>query len=337
MNYLDQSFIDNGIVQLTHQTTSDKNSRWVHGWFDNADDLRNAARQLSNKGNLFITLNRPFDCDVSNKVDSNTGFKNDDIQRRTRIFIDFDPVRNGYIASTDIELELALERIRYADGFFRALGWPRPARAISGNGGHLIFRTALPNSPEFNQMLSVIYKGLKRELSTELVTLDIAVKNPCRIHPLYGSTKRKGIETLQRPHRKTSVLLPQQWQQVRPQQIESLAEHYTIKTPEPITHRQQTKITGKGDYKTLDVIGLFNAHGLYLRATPEPGKHWVSCPWQSEHSATGDTDTVIWETTTGFPTFHCSHDHCSGRGIMDVINLFGDADNYCSSVWGVAS
>ena len=335
MNYLDWQFQDNAIVQLTHQTTSDKNARWVHGWFDNADDLLKAGRILSGKGNLFISLNKPFDLDVSNKVDSNTGFKNENIERYTRLFIDLDPGRDGYIASNQIELDLALERQRYAEQFFRGLNWPRPARAISGNGAHLIFRTALPNTPEFNQMLSVIYKGLKTELSTDLVTLDSAVKNACRIHPLYGSIKRKGIETPDRPYRRTTIKCPQQWLQVTARQIERLAEHYTVKTPSPV-HSTPTRINGKGDYKTLDVVSLFSAHGLYLRQAPDNGKHWVTCPWSAEHSATGHTDSVIWEVTNSFPTFHCSHDHCNHRKIMDVINLFGDADNYCSTEWVAA-
>ena len=336
MKYLDWLFQDNAIVQLTHQTTSDKNARWVHGWFDDIEALRKAGNMLSGKGNLFISLNKPFDCDVTNAVDSNTGFKNENIERYTRMFIDLDPVRDGYIPSNQNELDLALERQRYAEQFFRALNWPRPARGMSGNGAHLIFRTALPNTAEFNQMLSVIYKGLKAELSTDLVTLDSAVKNACRLHPLYGSIKRKGIETTDRPHRQTKIYVPQQWQQIRPQQIEALAEHYTIKAPEILPRQNLPHIDGKGDYKTLDVVSLFSAHGLYLRQTPDNGKHWVICPWSAEHSATGDTDTVAWDATDSFPTFHCSHDHCSGRTIMDVISLFGDADNYCTNEWVAA-
>ena len=298
MKYLDWLFNDNKIVQLTHQTTSDKNSRWVHGWFNNADDLRAASTVLKHKGNLFVSLNRPYARDVTNRVDSNTGFKNEDIERYTRIFIDLDPERDGYIASTDFELELALERRRYAQQFFRALGWPRPAHANSGNGAHLIFRTVLPNTAEFNQMMAVIFNGLKAELSSDLVSLDTKVKNPGRIHPLYGTFKRKGIESPERPHRQTQIFAPQQWQQVRPQQIEHLAEHYAVKTPEFLPRQKLTHIGGKGDYKTLDIVGLFQSHGLYLQPTPEPGKHWVTCPYKHLHSGTGVKGTVIWETST---------------------------------------
>ena len=62
------------------------------------------------------------------------------------------------------------------------------------------------------------------------------------------------------------------------------------------------------------------------------------CPWRGEHSdpqagllPTG-TDTVIFDAdrADGWPSFHCSHDHCDGRGIADVIAIWGDADRYCA-------
>jgi P4 family phage/plasmid primase-like protien len=54
----------------------------------------------------------------------------------------------------------------------------------------------------------------------------------------------------------------------------------------------------KGDYSTLDVVALF---------------------------------TVIWEARDGgWPGFYCSHNHCDGRRIEDVIAELGDADRYCA-------
>jgi hypothetical protein len=91
--------------------------------------------------------------------------------------------------------------------------------------------------------------------------------------------------------------------------------------------------TGTGDYRTLDVVSWFATYDLYLQETTESGKHWVHCPWEHEHaSPTGDTDAVVWEGGgVKWPSFHCSHNACTGRGIGDVMGLLGDADTYCAA------
>lgn len=89
---------------------------------------------------------------------------------------------------------------------------------------------------------------------------------------------------------------------------------------------------GTGVYNTLNVVGWFNAHGHYKRHLGG-GKHAVTCLWLAYHSSADNpmkTDTVIWESDGGWPTFHCSHDHCEGRTIKDVIALWCDADSFCT-------
>ena len=50
--------------------------------------------------------------------------------------------------------------------------------------------------------------------------------------------------------------------------------------------------------------------------------------------AAGDTGTVAWPATDGgWPTFHCSHDHCQGRRLLDVMQVWGDADAFCARAW----
>ena len=102
--------------------------------------------------------------------------------------------------------------------------------------------------------------------------------------------------------------------------------------------RASGPISGDGYYSTLDIVSWFSAHGLYKRPSHEHGKHYVTCPWLNEHS-TGDhpskTDTVIWEADGRWPNFHCSHAHCEGRGIRDVLNHMGDADAFCAVEWEV--
>jgi hypothetical protein len=87
---------------------------------------------------------------------------------------------------------------------------------------------------------------------------------------------------------------------------------------------------GTGDYRTLDIVALFQAHGLYRRQL-EDHTHAVRCPWASEHTVKGgSSDTVIFEARDGWPGFYCHHAHCQERGIKDVIALFGDVDRFCA-------
>lgn len=93
----------------------------------------------------------------------------------------------------------------------------------------------------------------------------------------------------------------------------------------------------QGDLDTLDLVGVFEALGHKLTEV-SPGKYWVKCPWSNEHSFIGKSDTLIWEGNGNWPTFLCSHDHCAGRKIDDVIDWAesmrpGIIDEFCSRVW----
>lgn len=96
------------------------------------------------------------------------------------------------------------------------------------------------------------------------------------------------------------------------------------------------RISGEGDYATLDAVAWFEHHGAYGK--PLSGtKHAVECPWIGEHtqpSRAEDSDTVIWEGGAGrWPTFFCAHAHCLDRGIREVLAYWSDADAFCSAVF----
>jgi hypothetical protein len=114
-----------------------------------------------------------------------------------------------------------------------------------------------------------------------------------------------------------------------------------VPEPEPAekaaekAERKPLPAGARGDYSTLDVGALFEAHGLYGRCIdPAEGRHAVLCPWADEHTVKRPAtygDTVIWEARDGgWPRFHCSHKHCEGRRIEDVIALWPDADDFCA-------
>lgn len=333
-DYLDRLFADNRLVELRHQV----GRRWQSGLFDDPDALLAAARRLAGTGNLFTSLNPISPRTVRNRMGSDP-ITNGDVVRYARLFFDFDPVRPTDTASTDEELCNALASADGAERIFTACGFPAPARAVSGNGAHLLYRTALPNDDMTRELLRTVYTGLKRDFDTDLVKFDPAVRNPGRIGPLYGSIKRKGQPTADRPHRQSQIWLPEPWKQVSPRTLEALAGFYRRQAPatSPTTHAPSALgWRGAGDYRSLDVVTWFAAHQLYHQPAGDPGKHFVRCPWEAEHSDGFDaqlTDTVVWEADGGWPTFHCSHAHCADRGIGEVIALYGDADRYCTRSW----
>jgi hypothetical protein len=336
-DYLEHAMRDCGRVELRHQTPEG----WVSGVFDDLHALRSTVAGLAPYGNQFITINGLRLMRATNDMDGQA-VRDADVAFLIRLVFDFDPRRPTGTASTDVELAAAVaQRNRFVQAM-AAMGWPMPATAMSGNGAHALYRWRVPVSAEFKEMLAVLYRGMESEFSTELVHFDPTVRNPARIWRLYGTINRKGTPTPERPHRMATVAVPDRWRAVAPQQVERLASAYARRAPAPAPHVQggrpggHSRVGGRGSYATLDVRGWFAAHSAYKRALGG-GKHAVLCPWVGEHSTESgpmDTSTVVWDAAGGaWPSFHCSHAHCDGRNIRDVLARWGDADAWCASEW----
>ncbi len=338
VKYLDRLIHDAGLVELAHMA----NGRIWSTWHTTTDSLLAAATRVADHGNLFTTLNRIDPTGLDAHLAGRIGRTPDAcITRYTRLFFDFDPERPKGQSSTDSELAAAESRARGLLAKLAALGWPMPLLAMSGNGWHLQFRTALPNTPETSAQLKAIYTGLAGEFSDDEVAFDKAVRNPARLCALYGSVKRKGIHRPERPHRLSFCQVPSDWRQVHPRQVEGLANLYarqaTQIAPGAAT-RPATALAhgGKGNYATLDAVAWFTAHGAYVGHI-DSHIHGVRCPWSTEHttpSPKSGSDSVIFAGIgDNWPGFHCKHGHCSDRGIRDVMMFWGDADDYCAAAF----
>jgi hypothetical protein len=262
------------------------------------------------------------------------------VTRFVRLFFDFDPVRPTGTSSTADELAEAEIRAKGLRDRLLALDWSLPAMAMSGNGWHLQYRTALPSTDETREQLAAIYAGLHREFSDDVVEFDRSVRNPARLCALYGSVKRKGPDTPDRPHRRSVIWIPSDWRQVHPRQVAALAGVYARQSSQTRSSsdgsaqdaRSAIRISGQGNYATLDVVRWFAAHDAYIGHL-ESNKHAVRCPWSSEHtspSPKNGSDTIVFTADGGWPGFFCHHAHCQGRTIRDVMALWGDADRFCT-------
>ena len=327
MTYLDHAMRDAHAIELRHLD----GERVACGLFDDLGLLHAEIRNRQATGNLYITLNRPSVAAAN--VMGRVGIKDADIERVVRLPIDFDPVRPRNTSSTAAELAAAVSRRDLFVTRMHSLGWPMPALAVSGNGAHAVYRCLLRADDRTRDALRTIYRSMRATFSDDEVLFDSTVHNSSRIWRLYGSVNRKGTPSVERPHRRAAIVIPQRWEAVSPDLVYGLAAFLRsdpVRVAAPVT-----PIRGAGDFRTLDVARWFAHRGMYRRALGG-GKHAVRCPWNGEHS-TNDLETssatVIWEADGGWPTFHCSHDHCDGRSIRDVIARWGDADHYCAQQW----
>ena len=335
--YLRRLLEDSRIVEVRHSYAG----RWESGTFDDPVRLECAIRDRGDAGNLYTSLNRPTGIRAINAFGARA-LHDADIAVITRIVFDLDPKRPTGSPSTDHELQAAILARALVARTLAAHGWPLPALGISGNGAHLIFRTCLEATAVWRQQGATLYAGLRSRLQPQLAELnvefDVTVRNPARIWRLYGTINRKGDATNDRPHRRASITLPAgPWKPVPAATIERTVRLLTpvVEQHHRAIERARGRVSGSGDYRTLDIVAWFTAHGAYRR--PLVGdKHSTLCPWTGEHSTTSPasgSDTVIWEAADGWPRFHCSHAHCADRTLRDVIALWGDADAFCSRTW----
>ena len=127
--------------------------------------------------------------------------------------VDLDSVRPSGVSSSDSELAEALElRDVVAEWVVRELVFPSPIRAMSGNGGHLLFRLSdMPANDETRQFIKGTLEMLAARFNTDKTHIDTTVHNPARIWKLYGTTSRKGDEVPAgpgreaRPHRMACI------------------------------------------------------------------------------------------------------------------------------------
>jgi len=114
---------------------------------------------------------------------------------------DLDPVRPSGIPSSDKELKAALDlREEVAAWVVKELGFPRPIKALSGNGAHLLFPLPALSTSKVDFVKSTL-QGLAERFNNDAVTVDTTVFNPARVWKLYGSTARKGDQVPPGPHR----------------------------------------------------------------------------------------------------------------------------------------
>ena len=331
--WLQKLIDDNGAVEVRVDAGA-----WLSGWFDNADDIAITVRNFWHC-NMYTSINRPASPQVSNVVVRGAkAMRDKDATKVTRLFFDFDPCRPAKTASTEVQLLFARERAQNFVSDMSSRGWPRPAIAVSGNGYHLMYRAGFDEPEKFMPHWSRLYDILADKYSDDVISVDKSVKSLGQLTRLYGSINRKGQATDDKPHRLSSIWVPEQYDKIDPEVLKrTILEFGAGKEPgrpaRPLRVTTPRSGGARGDYNTLDVVAWFTAHGLYQYHIKD-NLHAVTCPWESLHSDNNRGDCIVRESTLGrqWPSFQCKHSHCQGQGIKEVIELLGDPSPFCGRV-----
>jgi hypothetical protein len=343
--HVDRLFADCGLVELAARYEGEW---WRGGLFDDPAAFRQTVDEIDDTADVYTTFNlvRPTTPDgrkrrADNRLKRGRGLKNEDMARRVRLVFDLDPIRaegfDKHNASRREVMSAVEVAGRLRDDFTQKVGWPEPAFVFSGNGAHVIFRADIRVDAETDKLIRMLYAGISTYFASSKVGFDTAVQNTARILRLPGTSNVGKLSTPHRPARLARVITPDRWDRaVTIGDVIDLLRRYGMdvayERKAAVKRSQATQVGGVGDYTTLDVVAWFAAHHAYKRPLVD-GKHAVTCPWHGEHStpdAPDGSDSVAWEADGGWPTFHCSHAHCEGRTLVDVMAVWGDADAFCA-------
>ena len=203
----------------------------TYGYYFDHEEIHQAAeiaaRESRTAKAVYVVMNRLAESlrDRARLARTTDLTKNTDIDRRTWLLIDFDPVRAVEASSTDDEKEAARELREVVFDWLRDRGFPEPIVCDSSNGWHLLYNIDLPNDEVAAKLVQAFLKSLAARFSTDQVGIDIGVHNASRITKLYGIVSRKGEDTSDRPHRVSSVIYqPDEMYEVRRELLQGVVD-----------------------------------------------------------------------------------------------------------------
>lgn len=236
-----------------------------------------------------------------------------DVIRRRYIYVDFDPVRSSGISATDSEKEKSRDLLR-------GRGFPERIVADSGNGYWLLSRVDIPADPgNYDRDNTALHRGflqfIKSNVDHDGVSIDLKVVNAARIVKLFGTVSRNGINTVDRPHRRSRLIENPELQEIL--SIETLKEVFKITGTDRGT-------STKRDLSRLDVATKLQEWDVAVRRVKEDanGTRYIleTCPF---NSANDRGEAWIYQfADEGAITAKCHHESCLGFGWHDMRGLY---------------
>jgi hypothetical protein len=321
----------------------------VAGWFYDLDRLADIAHELTDGDHavhnrfgklevvtaphVFLTLN-PCHEDYLSLQPANslaycrTTTEDDRIIRRRRLLVDHDPRRMRGISSTAAELIAARDKALEVRDYLIKNGFPMGVLAMSGNGYHLVYAIDLPTE---SPLVERLIKGLADRFGSQGIEIDTMVHNPSRVCTLWGTWKRKGADTSQRPHRISRIEeTPEVMETVPPELLETaIRDLASVKTTvemggdEDYGFASVAKVVetlgpkpGAHDINLteLDLMALWASRGLRCVPGKRKGMYEAECPCQDRHTSKSKRDggNCLWKHE--YPGYWCKRTGCPFNG-----------------------
>ena len=290
----------------------------MSGYFRDAETLLREFDTIDMRNkNAYITLGEVkeecFSRSQSECFEPNPSTTSDqEIKAYRWLFVDLDPVRPTGISSSEEQLEDARKLADAVYGYMQGMGFTEPVRAMSGNGYHLLYRIAIPNTQDGRLLVERCLKNLSSIFDTDTVKIDTTNSNPSRICKLHGTLAQKGRSTKDRPHRMSYIIsAPEEVEVTARDVLENLAGELP---DEP----QQNYRRGVNQANEFDLLEFLNRHGISYSATDGDRSKIFrldECPFNHSHR---NGDAKIFYYPNGAIAFKCHHNSCRQYRWQDV-------------------
>ncbi len=249
--------------------------------------------------------------------------KDADILTRDWVLLDIDPIRPSETSASNEEKQAGEQVLNAAVAFLKAEAFPDPVLIDSGNGYHAYIRVDLP--VEDGGLVRRFLRSLAAKFDTEKAKVDVTVHNPARIVKLPGTLAAKGENTLERPHRRSTILhFPQDIKIASFDLIEKVAA--MGEQPRPSKKDRNTQHNGDQHGrqsriclpKDFNFLGFLDEQGIaHQPAKPlDDGALLIeleSCVWNPDHQSSAFI--VLFQD--GGIHAGCHHNSCSSFGAVD--------------------
>jgi len=298
--------------------------RTYSGYFKDINTLIAAIKPYENlpHAQIYFTLNHIKDACYSRvqrdkmilvKREPTTGDL--DIDGRTHVLIDLDPIRPAGVGSSDQELHYAYLKAIDLYNYLLSQGFNEPIVGRSGNGYHITLPCRIGAEPEKTEVIKNFIKVCSLMFSDEHVEVDEKVFNLSRICKLPGTCAMKGEYTSERPWRMAQIVrVPQIVKPTEFAYFKKIAELYP---KEEIPNRYNNYSTER-----FDLVSFLQKHGIgYKEERVAGGTKYIldHCPFNDQHK---HKDAVIFQRDSGAIGFLCFHNSCSGKTWKDVRLLY---------------
>jgi hypothetical protein len=295
-----------GLIEVRILNT---NRGTISGYYDDYKKLQQDILQYNGKYNIYCTLN-PVRKELLARSNNHltefvkTTTTDADIEKRSMLLIDIDPIRPAGISSSEEEHQKAIIKADMIKSFLTERGFPEPILADSGNGAHLIYNVDLSNDNESTEMVQKFLLSLDRMFSDNFVEVDKTTYNAARICKIYGTIACKGDHTDDRPHRVARIIIEP-----------SIREVVTKEQLQLIVSLLPLEVKQNNDFEKTEKFELkawMKKHELEIYQEKRWGNANLyilkQCPWREEHK---NYSSFIIQYDEGGIAAGCHHNSCS--------------------------